>query len=171
LLGLQPKTAIVIQDQQEKELPITEIKTGMLVRIRPGDKIPVDGVITEGESNIDESMLTGEAMPVTKRLNDNVIAGTLNKSGAFIFKVMHVGTETTLAKIIALVKQAQGSKPAIGRLVDCIGCRDCYSDNLVFRRAKSQLCLRFNYSDYSISHRLPLRLRLRHTDVVDGGYR
>lgn len=120
LLGLQPKTAIVIQDQQEKELPITEIKIGMLVRIRPGDKIPLDGVITEGESNVDESMLTGEAMPVTKRLNDEVIAGTLNKAGAFIFKVTHVGTETTLAKIIALVKQAQGSKPAIGRLVDKI---------------------------------------------------
>lgn len=120
LLGLQPKTAIVIQDHQDIELPITAIKIGMLVRIRPGDKIPLDGVITEGESSVDESMLTGEAMPVTKRLNDEVIAGTLNKSGAFIFKVTHVGTETTLAKIIALVKQAQGSKPAIGRLVDKI---------------------------------------------------
>ncbi len=120
LIGLQPKTAIVVQNKQETEIPITAIKAGMLIRIRPGAKIPVDGIIIEGESAIDQSMLTGEAMPVTKHVNDEVITGTLNKSGSFIFKATQVGGETTLAKIINLVKQAQNSKPQIGRLVDKI---------------------------------------------------
>lgn len=118
LIGLQPKTARVIRDEKDVEVPIEAIKIGDLIRVRPGEKLPVDGEITEGHSAIDESMLTGEAMPVSKNIGDFVNAGTLNTSGSFIFRATRIGKETALARIIDMVQQAQNSKPQIGRLAD-----------------------------------------------------
>ncbi|MBS1211582.1 MAG: heavy metal translocating P-type ATPase [Proteobacteria bacterium] len=118
LIGLQPRTARVVRDGQEVDVPIGEIGLGETLRVRPGEKIPVDGVVTEGHSNIDESMLTGEPMPVEKAVGDEVIAGTLNQSGTFLFESTRIGRDTLLAHIIASVRQAQATKPAIARLVD-----------------------------------------------------
>lgn len=120
LIGLQAKTARVIRDGDEKDIPIEDVQKDDLVRVRPGEKIPVDGVVTEGSSTLDESMLTGEPMPVEKGEGDEVSAGTINKSGTIIFKATRVGKDTALAQIIKMVKQAQNSKPPIGRLADVI---------------------------------------------------
>lgn len=120
LIGLQAKTARVIRDQQQIDIPIMQVQQDDLLRVRPGEKIPVDGLVTEGRTNVDESMLTGEAMPIEKQAGDKVIAGTLNKSGSIIFKATRVGKDTALAQIIAMVKRAQNSKPPIGRLADII---------------------------------------------------
>ncbi|MHC9510612.1 heavy metal translocating P-type ATPase [Kangiella sp. M94] len=120
LIGLQAKTARVIRDGDEQDIPIEDVQKDDLVRVRPGEKIPVDGEVTEGRSSIDESMLTGEPMPVEKGEGDEVSAGTINKSGSIIFKATRVGKDTALAQIIKMVKQAQNSKPPIGRLADII---------------------------------------------------
>lgn len=120
LLGLAPKTARVVRNGKEIDLPISEVAVGELIRVRPGEKIPVDGVITEGESSIDESMVTGESIPVDKRKGDTVIGATINKSGSFIFKASKIGSETMLAQIIKLVQEAQGSKAPIQRVADTI---------------------------------------------------
>ncbi|WP_372985760.1 heavy metal translocating P-type ATPase [Marinobacter sp.] len=120
LLDLRAKTARVIRDGQEQDLPVEEVRKGDRVRVRPGEKIPVDGVIREGSSRVDESMLTGEPMPVSKAEGDEVSAGTLNTHGSIIYEATRVGSEAALAQIIRLVKKAQGSKPAIGRLADKI---------------------------------------------------
>jgi Cu+-exporting ATPase len=118
LIGLRPKTARVRREGKEYDIPIEEVGLDDTVRVRPGEKIPVDGVIIDGHSTIDESMLTGEPMPVAKRAGDTVSAGTLNKSGTFMFKATRIGADTALARIIELVRRAQGTKPAIGRLAD-----------------------------------------------------
>jgi Cu+-exporting ATPase len=118
LIGLQPATAQVIRTGMEVELPVEEIGLDETIRIRPGDRIPVDGTMFEGESHVDESMLTGEPMPVHKRKDDKVYGGTLNTSGSFLMRSTHIGRDTALARIIEQVRQAQSSKPAIGRLVD-----------------------------------------------------
>ncbi|MGI8405252.1 MAG: heavy metal translocating P-type ATPase [Thermomicrobiales bacterium] len=120
LMGLQAKTARVIRNGVEQDLPIEAVVTGDLVRVRPGEKVPVDGVITEGHSTLDESMLTGESLPVEKQFNDAVIGSTLNKTGSFIFSATKVGKDTTLAQILKLVEAAQGSKAPIQRRVDAI---------------------------------------------------
>ncbi|OGT97748.1 MAG: Cu+ exporting ATPase, partial [Gammaproteobacteria bacterium RIFOXYB2_FULL_38_6] len=121
LLGLQPKTArIVLSNGEEKEILIENLKINDVVRVRPGEKIPVDGEIIEGHSSIDESMLTGEPMPVTKKAGDEVIGATLNKTGSFLFKAKKVGKETMLSQIIELVQQAQSSRPPIAKLVDVV---------------------------------------------------
>ncbi|WP_226596146.1 heavy metal translocating P-type ATPase [Marinobacter nauticus] len=120
LLDLRAKTARVIRDGQEHDIPVEEVQKGDRIRVRPGEKLPVDGVITEGSTRIDESMLTGEPMPVGKSEGDEVSAGTLNTHGSIIYEATRVGSETALAQIIRLVKKAQGSKPAIGRLADKI---------------------------------------------------
>ncbi len=120
LMRLQPKTARVIKDDREINEPIENLKIGDHVRVRPGEQIPVDGIIIDGTSYIDESMLTGEPLPRQKGNDDPVYGGTLNKSGSFIFKTNHVGSETVLAKIILLVQQAQNSKPELARLADTI---------------------------------------------------
>ena len=104
----------------ELKLPIDQIKVGDLIRVRPGEKIPVDGVITEGESAIDESMVTGESMPASKHKGDAVIGATMNKSGSFVYKATKVGKDTMLSQIIKLVEEAQGSKAPIQRLADII---------------------------------------------------
>ena len=120
LLDLRAKTARVIRDGQEQDIPVEEVQKGDRIRVRPGEKLPVDGVIAEGTTRIDESMLTGEPMPVGKGEGDEVSAGTLNTHGSIIYEATRVGSETALAQIIKLVKKAQGSKPAIGRLADKI---------------------------------------------------
>ncbi|MBK8750636.1 MAG: copper-translocating P-type ATPase [Candidatus Competibacteraceae bacterium] len=118
LLGLQPKTARVVEGDLERDVPIESIGIAMLIRVRPGEKIPVDGEITSGQSLVDEAMLTGEALPVTKREGDPVTGGTVNQTGTFVFRARRVGSDTVLAQIIASVRQAQSSKPPIARLAD-----------------------------------------------------
>ena len=120
LIGLQPKTARVIRDDQEQDIDISDVVKNDEVRVRPGEKIPVDGDVIEGSSTVDESMLTGEPMAVRKKTGDKVVAGSINKSGTLLFKATHIGSETTLANIINMVKRAQNSKPSIGRLADVI---------------------------------------------------
>lgn len=120
LIGLRPKTARIIRDSQEFDIPLAEVRTGDTLRVRPGEKIPVDGILIDGHSSIDESMLTGEAMPQQKQPGDAVTGGTLNQNGSFLFRATHVGRETALAQIVDAVRQAQGAKPAIGRLADRI---------------------------------------------------
>ncbi len=120
LIGLQPKTARVVRESGEIDIAIQEVQLEDVVRVRPGEKIPVDGIVTEGSTTIDESMLTGEPMPVTKKAGDKVSAGTINKSGSFLFKAKRIGKDTALAQIIAMVKRAQNSKPPIGRMADVI---------------------------------------------------
>ncbi|MDD5093480.1 MAG: heavy metal translocating P-type ATPase [Dehalococcoidia bacterium] len=118
LMGLKPKTARVIRDGQEIDIPVEEVRKGDLILVRPGEKIPVDGVIREGSSAVDESMITGESLPVEKNAGDEVIGATINKMGSFKFEATKVGRETTLAQIIRLIEEAQGSKAPIQRLAD-----------------------------------------------------
>jgi P-type Cu+ transporter len=118
LLDLRVKQAIVIRDGQELTVPLEQLLVGDNIRVKTGDKIPVDGVIIEGETTIDESMLTGEAIPITKRINDTVSAGTVNGLGSVIFTATKVGSDTALAQIISMVSQAQNSKPPISQLAD-----------------------------------------------------
>ena len=120
LIGLQPKTARIIRDGNELDIPIEQVALNDLVRVRPGEKVPVDGQVTEGHTAIDESMLTGEPMPVEKAKGDEVVAGTINKTGSIVFKATRVGKDTALARIIGMVKRAQNSKPPIGWLADVI---------------------------------------------------
>lgn len=120
LIGLQARTARVFRDDKEVDIAIELVQLDDMIRIRPGEKIPVDGLIIQGQTTIDESMLTGEPMPVEKSAGDTVSAGTMNKSGTFLFTATRVGKETALARIISMVKQAQNSKPPIGRLADVI---------------------------------------------------
>jgi Cu+-exporting ATPase len=118
LMGLAPKTARLVREGRETDVPIEAVQKGDLIRVRPGEKIPVDGRIREGHSAVDESMLTGESLPVDKNPGDEVIGATLNKSGSFLFEATRVGEETALAQIIRLVEEAQGSKAPIQRLAD-----------------------------------------------------
>ncbi|MFZ1473746.1 MAG: copper-translocating P-type ATPase, partial [Anaerolineae bacterium] len=120
LMGLQAKTARVIRDGQELDIPVEEVLVGDVVQVRPGEKVPVDGVILEGSSAVDESMLTGESLPVSKQAGDEVIGATLNKTGAFKFRTTKVGKDTALAQIVKMVQDAQNSKAPIARLADTI---------------------------------------------------
>ncbi|MCC6791498.1 MAG: heavy metal translocating P-type ATPase, partial [Thermomicrobiales bacterium] len=120
LMGLQAKTARVIRNGVEQDIPVEAVQVGDLIRVRPGEKVPVDGLVTEGRSALDESMLTGESLPVEKGPDDQVIGATLNKTGSFIFRATKVGRDTTLAQIVKLVEEAQGSKAPIQRLADTI---------------------------------------------------
>ena len=120
LMGLQAKTARVIRDEQEIDLPVEEVLVGDIVLVRPGDKVPVDGELIEGQSAVDESMITGESLPVSKKVGDEVIGATLNKTGAFKFRATKVGKDTALAQIVKLVQDAQNSKAPIARLADTV---------------------------------------------------
>ena len=120
LIGLQAKTATVVRDNKDVQINIDQVLLNDIIKVRPGEKIPVDGEVIEGHTSVDESMLTGEPMPVEKSEKDDVTAGTLNKSGMILFKATRVGKDTALAQIIAMVKRAQNSKPPIGRLADVI---------------------------------------------------
>lgn len=118
LMGLQPKSALVVKDGLEREIPIDEVLPGDVVIVRPGERIPVDGIVQEGMSSVDESMLTGESMPVEKKAGNAVTAGTINKQGLLRFEATRVGADTALAQIIRLVQDAQGSKAPIQRIAD-----------------------------------------------------
>lgn len=120
LMGLAPKTALILQNGEEVNIPIEEVEIGDIVVVKPGDKIPVDGVVIEGNSSIDESMLTGESMPSEKTINDKIYGATINKNGYLKFKAIKVGKDTALSQIIDLVEKAQGSKAPIARLADII---------------------------------------------------
>ncbi len=120
LLNLQAKTAIVIRDGEQKELPLQEVVVGDVLALKPGSHVPVDGVVTEGSTFVDESMITGEPMPVEKRVGDTVIAGTMNTTGSVLFRATKVGADTLLAQMIKMVEEAQGSRAPIQGLADKI---------------------------------------------------
>ena len=120
LMGLQPKTATIIQNGEEKEIKISDVKVDDILLVRPGEKIPVDGEIIEGYSSVDESMLTGESIPVEKSVGDKVVGASINKTGSFKFKAQKVGADTALAQIIKLVEDAQGSKAQIAHIADVV---------------------------------------------------
>ena len=120
LIGLQAKTARVIRDGKEMDIPVEDVHIGDLIVVRPGEKIPVDGVIADGYSSVDESMVTGESIPVEKKAGDPIIGATLNKTGSFRFEAKKVGRDTMLSQIIDMVQSAQGSKPPIARMADTI---------------------------------------------------
>jgi Cu+-exporting ATPase len=120
LMGLRARTARVVRGGLERDVPVESVVVGDLVRVRPGEKVPVDGVVREGHSAVDESMLTGESLPVEKAPGDAVIGATLNKTGSFVFEATRVGRDTALAQIVRLVEEAQGSKAPIQRLADRI---------------------------------------------------
>ena len=120
LIGLQPKTARVLRNGVEQDIPIENVGLEETIRVRPGDRIAVDGIIIKGHSSIDESMLNGEPIPVQKKVGNDVVAGSINKTGSFLFQAKRIGKETALSQIIEMVRAAQASKPAIGRLADKI---------------------------------------------------
>jgi Cu+-exporting ATPase len=120
LMGLQPRTARVVRDGKEQDIPIEDVESGELIIVRPGEKVPVDGIIRSGYSTLDESMLTGESLPVEKKMGDTVIGATINKTGSFTFEATKVGKDTMLSQIIRMVQEAQGSKAPIQRLADYI---------------------------------------------------
>lgn len=118
LVGLQPKTAVIVKSGKEMKINIEDVQAGDVVVVKPGEKIPVDGMVVQGESSVDESMITGESMPVSKKKGDTVIGATINKFGTFQFRATKVGKDTTLANIIKIVEEAQGSRAPIQRLAD-----------------------------------------------------
>jgi Cu+-exporting ATPase len=118
LTGLRPKTAHVVRDDREIEIPAEDVNVGDTIVVRPGEKIPVDGVVSEGYSSVDESMITGEPLPASKKMGDNVIGATINRTGSFKFRATKVGKDTVLSQIIRMVEEAQGTKAPIQRLAD-----------------------------------------------------
>jgi len=120
LIGLQPKTALVMRDGKEIEIPVEDVQVGDLILVRPGERVPVDGIVRQGQTSIDESMVTGESIPVEKVEGDEVIGATINKMGSFQFEATRIGKDTTLSRIVRLVEEAQGSKAPIQRLADVI---------------------------------------------------
>ncbi len=120
LIGMQPKTALVIRDGKEIEIPAEDVQVGDLILVKPGERVPVDGIVRQGYSSIDESAITGESIPVEKETGDKVIGATINKTGSFQFEATRIGKDTTLAQIVRLVEEAQGSKAPIQRLADVI---------------------------------------------------
>jgi P-type Cu+ transporter len=120
LLGLEAKTAHRVRDRQEDEIPVDAIQKGELLRVRPGEKVPVDGVIVEGQSNVDESMITGEPMPISKGAGDNVVGATVNQTGSFLMRAERIGSETLLAQIVQMVAGAQRSRAPIQKLADTV---------------------------------------------------
>jgi len=120
LIGLNPKTALVVRNGEEKEIAIEDVQVGDLILVRPGERVPVDGILREGYSSIDESTITGESIPIEKKIGDEVIGASINKTGSFKFEATRVGKDTTMAQIIRLVDEAQGSKAPIQHLADVI---------------------------------------------------
>ncbi len=175
LMGLRAKTARIVRDGQEIDMPIEEVAVGDVVLVRPGEKVPVDGLVLEGRSAVDESMITGESLPVDKTPGDEVIGATLNKQGLLKFEATKVGRETALAQIIKLVEQAQGSKAPIQRLVDQVSAYFVPAvivialPNLRFLAGHGR---RFGTcaaaSGRGAGHRLPLRHGLGHAYVDYG---
>jgi len=120
LIGMQPKTALVIREGEQREIPVEEVQVGDLILVRPGERVPVDGIVRQGYSSVDESMITGESIPVEKKVGDEVVGATINKTGSLEIEASKVGKDTTLAHIVRMVEEAQGSKAPIQRLADVI---------------------------------------------------
>ena len=120
LIGMQPKTALVIREGEQEEIPVEEVQVGDFILVRPGERVPVDGIVRQGYSSVDESMITGESIPVEKKVGDEVIGATINKTGSLEIEASKVGKDTTLAHIVRMVEEAQGSKAPIQRLADVI---------------------------------------------------
>jgi Cu+-exporting ATPase len=120
LIDLRPKAARIIRNNSEETIAVEDVELGDILRVRPGERIPVDGVITEGFSSVDQSMLTGEALPVEKKMNDGVTAGTFNKTGTFLMRACGIGRDTMLARIVEMVNRAQNAKPAVARIADVV---------------------------------------------------
>jgi len=120
LIGMQPKTALVIREGEQSEILVEDVRVGDLILVRPGERVPVDGIVRQGYSSVDESMITGESIHVEKKVGDEIIGATINKTGSFQFEATKVGKDTTLARIVRMVEEAQGSKAPIQRLADVI---------------------------------------------------
>jgi Cu+-exporting ATPase len=120
LIGMQPKTALVIREGEQREIPVEDVRVGDLILVRPGERIPVDGIVRQGYSSVDESMITGESIPVEKKVGDEVIGATINKTGSFQVEATKIGKDTVLARIVRMVEEAQGSKAPVQRLADVI---------------------------------------------------
>ena len=120
LIGMQPKTALVVREGEQRQIPVEEVQVGDLILVRPGERVSVDGIVRQGHSSVDESMITGESIPVEKKVGDEVIGATINRTGSFQFEATKVGKDTTLAHIVRMVEQAQGSKAPIQRLADVV---------------------------------------------------
>ena len=180
LIGLQPKTARVIRGGEETDVPIAEVLVGDLVVVRPGEKVPVDGVVEDGSSAVDESMLTGEPIPVGKHPGDEVIGATMNTTGSFTFRATKVGRETALAQIVRLVEQAQGVQAADsaagGRDRRVLRPRrhrhrDAHAGRVARLRSVAGAELRAAQLRRGARHRVPLRPWPGHTDGHHGGHR
>jgi Cu+-exporting ATPase len=178
-MGLAPKTAHILRDGAEIEVPVDAVQLDDIVIVRPGDKIPVDGVIVSGSSSVDEAMLTGESLPVEKKVGDAVIGASINKNGSFQFKATKVGKETALAQIIQLVEDAQGSKAPIAQLADkisgvfvpiVIGLGCSFWLGLVLFRTRV-MDFRFDNYHFCVSDCLSLCARLGNADCDYGGDR
>lgn len=163
LIGLQAKTARVIRGKLEVDIPIDEVGIGDIIRVRPGEKIPVDGVITSGESSVDESMVTGESVPTDKTKGDTVIGGTINKNGTFLYKATRVGRDSMLGQIIHLVEEAQGSKAPIQRLADVVS---SYFVPVVLILAVLTFAVWYDFGPSASSGQVPLLFALLNTVAV-----
>ena len=180
LLGLAPKTARRLRpDGGEEDVPLDQVNGGDRLRVRPGEKIPVDGSVMEGASSVDESMVTGESVPVEKRAGDRVTGGTVNGTGGFVMRAERVGSETLLAQIVAMVSEAQRTRAPIQRLADVVA---SYFVPAVVGIAAADLCrvvdlrpaaaprLRADQRRCRADHRLPLRVGTGHAHVHHGGH-
>jgi cation transport ATPase len=175
-MDLQPPVARVLRDGVEVETPVEEVRAGDVVVVRPGERIPVDGEVTEGESAVDESMLTGESMPVDKQAGAAVFAGTINLSGGFRFRATKVGRGTLLQQMIELVKQAQGSRAPVARLADVVSGyftgRAGAGGAADLRRVAVLRAVRRGHGERrgGADHRLPLRAGPGHAHGHHGGH-
>ena len=180
LMGLQPSTARLLAGGIERDVPIATLRAGDLVSVRPGERIPVDGTVESGESFVDESMITGEPLPVDKKPGDRAVAGTINGRGSFVLRTTGAGADTLLARIIRMVQQAQGSKAPVQRIADRIA--SVFVPTVIGLSALTFVLWLVIGGEAYFSHallsavsvlvdRLPLRAGARHSDGADGGYR
>lgn len=167
LLDLTPPTARVVTEDGEKSVPLADVQPGMLLRLTTGDRVPVDGEITQGEAWLDEAMLTGEPIPQQKGEGDSVHAGTVVQDGSVLFRASAVGSHTTLSRIIRMVRQAQSSKPEIGQLADKISAVfvpvvvaiALFSAAIWYFFGRRRNCLYAGHRHHRTDYRLPLRIR------------
>ena len=180
LLGLAPETArLVDENGNESDIPLAHVHIGNLLRVRPGEKVPVDGKVTDGRSNVDESMLTGEPIPVEKTVGSTVAAGTVNGTGSFVMRAERVGSETLLAQIVKMVSEAQRSRAdpetcgqGLGLLCSCSdSCGGHYLRSVDGPWAGAEIRLRIRQRHCGAYHRLPMCIGARHADVDNGRHR
>jgi len=169
LMGLQPKTVTIIKDEQAIEIPIEHVQIGDLILVKPGEKMAVDGIVIDGSSYVDESMLSGEPIPVFKEIKSNVFAGTINQKGSFTFTAKKIGSDTMLAHIIKAVQEAQGSKAPVQQLVDKVAA--VFVPVVIGIATLSFIVWYFASSENAFSNCLPLRFRLGNSNGYYGGNR